>query len=728
MTRKLARFILVIIALLTAFFGFQATKIEFDYELENFFPQDEESTTFFNQYRKDFSSDNDFLLIGIEAENTIYNEAFVKKTNQFYEEIKTLKNVDNVLSIFNVPGGFYLEDQIDSVRVANTLQLTSPFVQDNHKSMSMLLLHKPFLSKEKCDALVDEVILLLEEHNFKNTHLAGRSIAQQYYINTSQKELAVFFSIGLILLIILLFFTFRTLWGIVIPLLVVLLSMIWTAGLMVLLGEPFNLLLTILPTIVFVVGISDVIHIVSRFLDLIREGEEKMPALKKSFREVGLATLFTSITTAVGFLTLLLSNIEPIQSFGLYTALGVMVAYLLAFSFLPSVLILTKTPSNRAFQFGGLFWKKNLNRLLYFVLKKKKLITIVALGLFVVSLIGVSQLKVENLVLEDIKDSNKLKQSFNFFDTQYDGVRPFEMQIEVKDGVSNVFDKEVLKEIEILQDYLENDYGVKSIISPVSLVRATNYLSSFDEKQGFVVPESRKSLKLIEKSIISNEPQGLFADNYTKARLSGRVKDLGSHYYKEKNKDLATFITGSISSNIIDVTLTGSAELIDQNNRTLSVSLLQGLLLAFLVVVVIVGLIFKSIRMVIIALIPNVLPLIFIGGLMGALGIEIKVSTSIIFTIAFGIAVDDTLHFINKLKIELNKGKPLALAVRSTFVSSGKAIIITSLILFTGFISLIGSSFLGTFYVGLLVSLTLLLAVVVDLFLLPLLILKFYKP
>ncbi len=727
MTKKLAIYVLIVIVGLTGFFLYQTSKLTFDYEMEKFFPKDDEITSFYNQYRERFTSDNDFLLIGIEAEQTIYQTGFVKASKSFTEKISKLNYVDNVFSIYNLPGGFYADEKLDSTRVTTYPQLTSNFVENNAKSISILVLHKPFLSKKGCDELVENVNKIISEYQFKNVHLAGRSVAQKHYIETSQKELAIFFSIGVMLLIVVLFFTFRTVWGIVIPLLVVVLSIVWTVGLMTLFGEPFNLLLTILPTIIFVVGISDVIHIVSRFLDLIRENHSKKDAIKQAFKEVGLATFFTSITTAFGFLTLLLSNIEPIQSFGLYTALGVLVAYVLAFSFLPSVLILTKTPSNKAFNFGGEFWKKTLSNLLRFILLRRKAIVISTLVFTAISLVGIYQLKVENLVLEDIKEDNKLKQSFNFFDEHYSGVRPFEMQIEVVNPEQNVFDNEVLLELEKLHYFLETDYGVKGLMSPLSLVKGASFLSSFDTDQGFAIPKSKRKLKQIENQIKSNPSQGLFADNFTKSRLSGRVKDLGSAHYREKNKELETFISTSISPKILKLTLTGSAELIDQNNLTLSSSLLQGLVLAFLVVVIIVGLIFKSAKMVVLALIPNILPLLFIGGLMGFLGIDIKVSTSIIFTIAFGIAVDDTLHFINKLKIELNKEKPLALAVRNAFISSGKAIIITSVILFTGFISLVGSSFLGTFYVGLLVSLTLLFAVVVDLFLLPLLILKFYR-
>lgn len=727
MTTKIAKLTLLVIALLTGLFLYQTTKIEFEYEMEKFFPQDDENTAFYNKYRKEFSSDNDFLLIGIEAQKTIYSQDFLNKTHAFYSDLLSVGNVENVVSIFNLPGGFYTDNILDSVRVKDMPLLTSSFVGENSKRMMMLLLHQPYLSKKGCDNLVKEVDGLVKKHQLDDVHFAGRSVAQKYFIETSQQEMALFISIALTLLIVVLYFTFRTFWGVAVPLLVVLLATIWTVGVMTLLGEPFNLLLTILPTIIFVVGISDVIHIVSRFLDLLREKVSKLEAIKTAFKEVGSATLFTSITTAVGFLTLLISDIKPIQSFGLYTAIGVVIAYVLAFSFLPSILILTQTPKNQSFDFGSRFWRKRLNQLFRFILLKRKSITILFLIITLASGFGVYQLKIENLMLDDLKESTPLKQDFNFFDDNFSGVRPFEMQVSVVDSTKDVFSKDVLLEVQKLQTYLENQYGVNSIVSPVTTVKVANHFSSFSSNSDFIIPKSKRKLRQLEKQIKSNTQEGLFSKNYKKARLSGRVKDEGSTYYLDKNAALHQFIKDSISIQLIDVKLTGSAELIDQNNRTISISLLQGLVLAFLVVVAIVGFIFKSYKMVLIALIPNILPLLMIGGIMGFFGIEIKVSTSIIFTIAFGIAVDDTLHFLNKLKRELTKGKSLSLAVRSTFISSGKAIIITSIILFSAFMTLIASSFLGNVYVGLLVSLTLLFAVIIDLFLLPLLILRFYK-
>jgi uncharacterized protein len=210
------------------------------------------------------------------------------------------------------------------------------------------------------------------------------------------------------------------------------------------------------------------------------------------------------------------------------------------------------------------------------------------------------------------------------------------------------------------------------------------------------------------------------------ARVQGKVGDLGAREFEQRNEKLMS-VYGELENPKFDIRVTGTATLIDLNNAYLATDMTIGLIIAFLVVAIIMGLMFKSVKMVLICLIPNILPLLMIAGIMGAMGIDLKVSTSIIFTIAFGIAVDDTIHFMSKLRLELGKGKSLLYALKRTYISTGKAIIITSIILSGGFFTLVFSSFLGTFYVGLLISLTLLFAVLADLTLLPVLILLFFR-
>ena len=211
------------------------------------------------------------------------------------------------------------------------------------------------------------------------------------------------------------------------------------------------------------------------------------------------------------------------------------------------------------------------------------------------------------------------------------------------------------------------------------------------------------------------------------SRFSGRMGDIGSSITTAKTTALRNFINADIDTTLVNFRVTGTSLLIDKNNAYLVKNMSTGLAIAFAVVALIAGLMFRSWRMILITLIPNVIPLLLVAGIMGALGITLKLSSSVIFTVAFGIAVDDTIHFISKLKMELAKGKSKLYAIKRTYFSTGKAIIITTLILISGFLTLLWSSFGGTYYIGLFVGLTLLFALIIDLTLLPVFILLFYK-
>jgi predicted RND superfamily exporter protein len=211
-------------------------------------------------------------------------------------------------------------------------------------------------------------------------------------------------------------------------------------------------------------------------------------------------------------------------------------------------------------------------------------------------------------------------------------------------------------------------------------------------------------------------------------RIASSHGDIGMLQVQELNKKLFAFIDEEVNTDLVDFKLTGTAHLLDRNMSQLSRSLFWGLGLAIVIVAILMGFLFRSIKMVLIAMVPNVLPLVMLGAILGFAGVELKVSTALVFTISFGIAVDDTIHFMSKLKIELNKGRSLMMALRRTFLSTGRAIVLTTLILTAGFLMLMFSDFLGTFYIGLLISCTLVFALISDLFFLPVLLIFFYKP
>ncbi|MBK8341671.1 MAG: MMPL family transporter [Flavobacteriales bacterium] len=308
-------------------------------------------------------------------------------------------------------------------------------------------------------------------------------------------------------------------------------------------------------------------------------------------------------------------------------------------------------------------------------------------------------------------------------------MRPFDMEVTVVDSARTVWDPEVLAQIARVQEFLERSYGIHHVTSPASLVRAANKAMNGGDSAFHRLPDDAADTRRIAAGLRTFAGAevlgGLVSPDGRTARVSGRMIDEGGAVHRVKNEALNAFIAQNSDSTVVRFHQTGMAFLIDRNNESLSRQMILSLALSFLLIAAIMTALFRDPRLVLIALVPNVVPMVFIAGLMGLLGIDLKVSTAIIFSNAFGIAVDDTIHLLGKLRIELAKGKSLAYAMKRTYLSGGKAVIVMSLMLCAGFITLIASDFASVYYMGLLISITLAVALLSELFLLPLLVLYF---
>jgi uncharacterized protein len=435
----------------------------------------------------------------------------------------------------------------------------------------------------------------------------------------------------------------------------------------------------------------------------------------------------TSVTTAIGFLSLLTANISPVKDLGVYTAIGVFIAFFVAFTLLPATLYLMPIPKLQQTQKYNKAWNSVLMFLFFYVFRNQKKIVISFIILVLLSFYGISQIKINAKILDDIPETDRIKKDLKFLENNYAGIRPFEMVISITDTSKSVFDYEVMIEIDKIEKYLSSNYGLRYVISPLTMVKSLNKALNGGVIDYFKLPTEKEMSKINSKIKMVRHRQefkSMVSESTKELRLTGRMDDMGSFLVGKKNEELERFLNENINQKIITTRLTGSALLIDKNNEYLSANLLQGLGIGFVFIGIIVWFMFKNLKTVFIFFVPNIIPLVFIGGIMGLTGIDLKVSTSIIFTIAFGIAVDDTIHFLSKLKIELNKGKTMLVAIKNTFLSTGKAIVITSIILSGGFLTLLLSDFGGTFYTGLLVGLTLIFALIADLFLLPVLLMS----
>lgn len=741
-TQSTAKYCLGIIALITILLGWHLQSLQISYDFEAFFPKNDPAIANYQKHLEQFGTDNDFILLAIESEQ-LFEEEWMQQYHSLGEALQNLEQITTVISITRLsqlvisPLGAYQVPIYDSTsyhrhrfqkKITEHPAWSTNFLSADSNALSMVLLTEEKLSKQASDQLLSALNKVLDSYRFLGKQrIAGRVHGQQYYIDLMFWELIVFGASSVLLLIIFLYISFRSWWGIVLPLVVVLATVIWLLGGLAWAGQSISMLTTIMPTILFVVGVSDVVHFIEKYLEELRNGQQKKAAVKKAIQEIGLATFLTSLTTSIGFLTLLSANMIPVQEFGYFTAIGVWIAYILAFTLIPAALLLVPT-SVLAKQSKG-FWYPYLHRWLRWILQHKYQVLGGALVLFVVSLIGVSQIKVNNYLLEDLSADDPVKKEYQYFETHFNGVRPFELLIRNKEG-KFALDYPFIQDLFKLNQYLTEAYGLNYVLGIHEIVAEINQAKHGGNINYRKLPEKNQwqSIeRLLMRSLNTDRIQNLVNRETGTFRLTTKTVDYGGLAFRKKNKALHEFWENLPTSQTHELKVTGMAHLIDKNNELLSENMLIGLLIAFAIISGIIALLFQSVRYIFIALIPNVFPLLMIGGFMGFSGIDLKVSTSIIFTIAFGIAVDDTIHFLSKLKLELNKGKTVSLALRNTFLSTGKAIIVTSIILCAGFWTLLFSSFASTFYVGLLISLSLLFAVLSDLFLIPLLVIYLHK-
>jgi hypothetical protein len=731
--------------LITGFFALQLPKTSLNYNFEEFFPAEDEETTFFFEHRALFESDNDFLLIALERKKGIFDQTFLRKVNAYAKDLDALPNVlftrdiTNEKEIFIYSGGMtgqrpYIhldttDFKNDSLNIYKNKELINTLVNAKGNALTIFLRHKDYLSKEKSEQLVQDVKALTNEFDFESVRMAGRTVGQLYYIDTMITEMTTYVSMSILLVIVFLLIAFKSLWGLLVPQIVIVGSMIWIVGFMALIGKPINILLIVLPSIMFVVSMSDVIHLISKYLELLREGKPKLEAIKTAFREIGMATFLTSITTSIGFFSLLFVNVIPIQDFGIYTGIGVLMAFVITYASLPFLFYVTKVPEVGK-RTDRNFWKPIMRKIFLITIKNRKIIPIIGIVVIGVFAYGGTKIVVNNFIMDDVSPSSSVKQDFDYFDKTFGGVRPFELAVIVKDSSENIWSPDRLKELETIDNYLQNEYGVNVNTSLAQYLSVLNRASHAGNTDYFSVPSSKPDIRRF-KRMLKIADQGKFISSVLDSterttRINGGVPDWGNIKATEENKKFYAFIKEQGLDKHLDIHVTGTAELLDRNMSYMSSSLVEGLSFAIIVVSILMALLYRSLRMLIISIIPNIIPLIVIAGVMGFFGINLKITTAIVFTISFGIAIDDTIHFLSNFKLELKRGKSKIYALKSTFLGTGKAIVLTSVILVGGFSMLLISDFMGTYYMGLMICITLVVAVLSDLFILPLLLLYFF--
>lgn len=745
MSHRNSQLVLLGVLLLTGLMGYWVLQLQFNYEFENLFPDEDEEVAYFQTFRNRYQNENDYLAIGIRSRESVFRPAFLHAVDSLARELRRLPHVLSVSSLTDErflrisPIGLrndipliHLEDPAqypaDSTFLFSLPVFVNNVISRDSRSLCLYLrIGKDIGYTAIGDTLLTQIYGTLDRFGFEEVYFSGGFYANKAFTEKLREEMWRFLLLSLSLIIVFLYLSFRFVAGVWIPVLLVLLSSCFTLGLMAALGVEINLMTVLIPPILFVVATSDAIHLLTKYLEELRKGHDRADAIRIAVREVGLATLLTSLTTAFGFLMLWPAGILPFRQFGLFTAVGVLIAFGLTIVLLPALLTLLPVPVIRGRGHDGQLESRSLHRLFRHVLRYRKAILLSFALVVLLAAGGVSRLSVQNYFADEINPHTPLGEEIQFFETEFGGLRPFALGLTLGDSASSVFEPTVMRELDKIENYLATTYGLNRRYSLVNNLKAA-YCSLHNGNPRFYrLPRSERSLaRMIAQVKLYGESYGLY-DLMTRderhTRITGTLYDLGSTEVARRNRLFEDFLAREIDANLLQAKLTGAASLIDRSNQLISFNMMQGLLCAILVVSLLMGLLYRSFRMVMISLIPNLIPLILVAGYMGWAGIGLKMSTAIIFTLAFGIAVDDTIHFISRLRIELQKGRSIPYAVKRTFLSTGKAILITSVILASGFFVLVTSDFQGTMLTGLLIGLALLMAVLADLLLLPLLLL-----
>ena len=572
--------------------------------------------------------------------------------------------------------------------------------------------------------MAKNIEVAFNKYKFDEVHFVGRIVAQNVYLKNLEQEFKYFLSISFVLVIVFLWFSFKSLYGIVVPITIVVISIFWTLGIMALCGQSLDIMTVMLPTMIFIAGMSDVVHFFSKYFEELSKGTEKVKIFPLIIKEVGFPTFLTLITTVVGFLSLLFSSIIPIRDFGIFTSVGIIIAFVLTYTLLPALLFLF-TPKKLVVVHSHNNKTYNVMRnVLFWIFRNQKTIIITTCLLVVLSIIGVYKIKVNNILLEDLSDRVKIKQDFMFFDKHYSGVRPLELAIEIKNKNKTVWDYDIMQQLNSVDEFIKKEYKAGFIYSPAMICNGINK-SLNDEGDGKILFPNKEDYAEVKKQILDNKKnkdiKRVISVDGKHARISAKINDVGSIVVNEHNKKFQEFIKSNINANDLEIKITGAAHLVDRNNEYMVSNMTQGFLFSIIVIALLTYLLHRSWRMVLVFILPNFIPLLIIAGIMGYAGIELKAATSLVFSIAFGVATDDTIHFISRLKIELEYGKSLIYAFKRTYFETGKPIVLTTFILMGGFISLMISDFQSTFYFGFLICITIVIAVIADFFLLPVL-------
>lgn len=746
--------LLLIVFVSTLFMGYQATKIELSYEFSKAIPTDNPKYQAYQDFKKKFGEDGNLLVLGMQTDK-VFDLGFY---NDYSQLISSIEEVDGVEDIISLPTAINLikdsdSEKLNSTRIfrkaysrraeldsAASAFLNLPFYRniiynpDTDAWLAGIRINRNVLASSKRIQTVNSITNLSESFASKHGiefHYSGLPHIRTVLSKRISDEMQWFLLASLVLSSIILLLFFRSLSAVIISLAVVIVGVIFSLGTMVLMGYKITLLTALIPPLVVVIGIPNCIYFLNKYHSSYLDTGDKQQALHVMVARMGIVTLFCNIAAAIGFAVFALTRSEVLREFGLVAGANIMLLFFISLFIIPPILSFLKPPTASQMRYlNNPRLHRWLARLERWSLNHRKLIYLITLLVIVISGIGMTRLKSEGFIVDDIPQKDRIYRDLKFFEKHFEGVMPLEIVIDTKRKYGASRNLNNLLKIDSLASFLESS---DVIGKPLHVGQGLKFAkqaffegdsTSFTMPSDYDLPALAQYLNPGSDSANQNSFTRLvssFIDTARQqARISANMADIGSDRLPGLLDTIQTKADSIFDKEKYEVRLTGTSVTFLEGSSYIINGLKESIFWAFALIALCMLYLFKSIRILVCSLVPNLVPLLITAGLMGIMGVRLKPSTVLIFSVALGIAIDVTIRFLVNYKQELPRHQyDISRTVIQTIYGTGISIIYTSLVLIAGFIIFCFSSFGGTQSLGWLTSLTLVTATITNLVLLP---------
>ena len=746
--------ILIVIAAITVLLALQWQNMRFTYTEANLLPDDHPINLQYDEFLKHFGEEGNLIVMGVK-DSSIFTPAKFKAWNQLTQDIGKFNEVELTLSVGNLKklekkkdsSGFELMPFIhDSIFTDANLAIYKdelfnklPFYDglvyspDKQSIRSAIYMKKDIVNTAaRKDFVIEDLIPLIkkfEEDTGVTVYTSGMPYIRTLNSQSIIDEIGLFIGGALFVTSLIFFFFFRSWRATFISMCTVIIGVMWSFGFLGLMHYEITVLTALIPPLIIVIGIPNCIFLINKYQQEIKLHGNQAKSLQRVITKVGNATLMTNLTTASGFATFILVKSELLSEFGIVASINIIAIFLLCLLIIPIIYSYMSVPKDKHLKHLNRTWiNKFVGWVERMVRDRRITIYIVAVLLLCVSIVGIFQIKISGSLIEDMPKNTGFFDDIRFFEKEYEGIMPLEIMVDTKKP-KGVMSLPTLKRIDELQEHIKEIPEFAKPLSVVELVKYSKQAYYNGNPEYYQLPNSQEKNFILSYAKNSNTNSNLLSSYVDStgqfARITTFMKDTKPDRFGRIEEDLHKEINKVFPPERYNVTVTGKALVFQKGTHYLVNNLIVSLSLAIFLIALFMAWMFRSFKMILISLIPNLLPLLITAGVMGYVGVPIKPSTILVFSIAFGISVDDTIHFLAKYRQELIANnwkikKSVFAAVRESAIS----MFYTSIVLFFGFSVFTISSFGGTVALGALVSITLLFAMLSNLLLLPTLLLS----